>query len=51
MQLADRRRAPTHSSLLALRDSPSLPGSSSSNDGCSGPDSEMRDCKSYLLGH
>lgn len=40
MQLADRRRAPLRTSLLALRDSPS-----SSNDACTGPDLEMRDCQ------
>ncbi|KAI6191287.1 hypothetical protein M3Y97_00212400 [Aphelenchoides bicaudatus] len=39
MQLADRRRAPLRTSLLALRDSPA------SSDACSGPDSETRDCQ------
>jgi hypothetical protein len=39
MQLADRRRAPLRTSLLALHDSPAP------SDACTGPDSEMRDCQ------
>jgi hypothetical protein len=47
MSLADRRRAPLRTSLLALRDSPSSSGSS--NDACAGADAETRDCQIGLL--